>query len=98
MPRKLNPDMITTNVRLPKKLHKNLEAEARRLGVSLNSEVVYRLEKSFRQASAEQLSALLRVLARTVPQIMENKKAKEIVEALEEAALQGDAIEDLERR
>jgi hypothetical protein len=98
MPRKFNPDVVTTNVRLPKKLHKNLEQEAKRLGVSINAEVVYRLEKSFRQASAEQASELIRIVARRYPQVMEDPNVKEFVEDLEEAALQADVMEDLNRR
>ena len=98
MPRKSNPDVVTTNVRLPKKLHRNLEQEAKRLGVSVNAEVVYRLEKSFGQASAEQAAELIRIVARKFPVIMDDEKVKEFVENLEEAALQADVMEDLRRR
>jgi hypothetical protein len=75
-----------------------LEQEAKRLGVSINAEVVYRLEKSFKQASAEQAAELIRIVARKYQQVMDDPKVKEFVENLEEAALQGDVIEDLRRR
>jgi hypothetical protein len=38
---------IALNLRLSKELHRRLEREAKRRGVSLNSEMTYRLERSF---------------------------------------------------
>jgi hypothetical protein len=98
MPRKFNPDVVTTNVRLPKKLHRDLEREAKRLNVSLNAEVVYRLEKSFKQASAEQLTELIRRMIRRYPIVLEDEKVTAFIEELEELASQLDVTEDLERR
>jgi hypothetical protein len=38
---------IALNLRLSKELHRRLEREAKRRGASLNSEMTYRLERSF---------------------------------------------------
>jgi hypothetical protein len=80
MPRRFSADVVTTNVRLPKKLHKSLEQEAKRLGTSINAEVVSRLEKSLTLPSSEQLSELLRVVARRYPQVMEEPSVKTLIE------------------
>ena len=65
----------------------NLGVKDNRLGTSINAEVVSRLEKSLTLPSSEQLSELLRVVARRYPQVMEEPSVKTLIENLEEAAL-----------
>jgi hypothetical protein len=101
MPRKFSADVVTTNVRLPKRLHKFLEQEAKRQSSSINAEVVGRLEKSIqteRLPSAEQLAQVLLIVARRQPAIMEDPKVKDLVELLEEAVFQSEIMGELKQQ
>ena len=49
MPRKFSADVVALNFRIPVKLHRLLEQEAKRNSASINAEMVGRLEKSFSQ-------------------------------------------------
>jgi hypothetical protein len=101
MPRKFSADVVTTNVRLPKKLHKFLEQEAKRQSSSINAEVVSRLEKSIqteRLPSSEQLAQVLVIVARRQPDIMKDPKVRELIETLEEAVFQPEMMEELKRK
>jgi hypothetical protein len=57
--------------------------------------VVSRLEKSLTLPSSEQLSELLRVVARRYPQVMEEPRVKTLIENLEEAALQPEIMKEM---
>ena len=59
------------------------------------AEVVSRLEKSLTLPSSEQLSELLRVVARRYPQVMEEPSVKTLIENLEEAALQPETLKEM---
>jgi hypothetical protein len=51
MPRKWSADIVALNFRLPKKLHRRLELEAKRRTTSINALVVSTLEASFDRPS-----------------------------------------------
>jgi hypothetical protein len=50
MPRKYSADVVTTNMRIPKKLHGLLEQAAIDNTQSMNSEIMQRLKDSFEDA------------------------------------------------
>jgi predicted ATPase len=55
MPEQRSPNVIQVNLRLTKDLHKRLAATAKKAGRPLNSEMVYRLETTFRREKADEM-------------------------------------------
>jgi hypothetical protein len=97
-PKSAAADVVPINIRMPKRLHKRLEQEARKPGNSITAEVIARLERSFdleRLPSSEQLANALLAVARRYPAVMENEKVKEFVENLEEAVFQPEAMDEI---
>jgi hypothetical protein len=89
------------NIRLPRKLHKRLEQEAKKPGNSITAEVIARVEKSFeleKWPSSEQLAQVFLVVAAKHPEIMRDSKVKRMVDLLEEAVFQTEVMNDLKRK
>ena len=55
MPGQRSPDVIQVNLRVPKELRKRLVAAAKASGLSLNAEMVDRLERTFEREKADEI-------------------------------------------
>jgi len=98
MPKKFSADVVTTNLRLPKALHKRLEQDAKRAGTSITFEAANRLIKSFekdRWPSAEDLGRTLLFVALRFREVRDDPHVKQVIDELEEAALQKEIMNEL---
>ena len=94
-------DMIGLKLRFREELRRQVENSAKLRNVSLNNEIVRRVEESFqkeRLPTSEQLAQVLLVVARRHPDIVKDTRVKEMIEILEEAVFQSDMMEELKRK
>ena len=94
MPRKGSADVIALNFRLPKKLHKRLEQEAKRNTTSINAEMLSRLEDSLEYEGWRETREWL-ILALTAGLASQPEAAAKVKTAMDQ--LIGDSDKDLWR-
>ena len=87
MPRKWSADIIALNFRLPRKLHRLLELEAKRRTTSINALVVSTLEASFERPSWMDKrvdgNAMVSAIERLESLELETKRQNEVLSRIE---------------
>jgi hypothetical protein len=87
MPRKWSADIVALNFRLPKKLHRRLELEAKRKTTSINALVVSTLEASFERPSWMDKrvdgNAMVSAIERLESLELETKRQNEVLSRIE---------------
>jgi Arc-like DNA binding domain len=93
MPARKPSDMIGLKLRFREELRRQIERSAKQHNVSLNNEIVRRIEESLqkeRLPSSEQLAQVLLIVTRREPGLMNDPRVMELIENLEETVFQAD--------
>jgi hypothetical protein len=96
MPGRKPSDIIGLKLRFREELRRQIEKSAKKRDLSLNSEIVRRLEQSFdrdRLPPSEKLTHAILIAARRHPRIATDLILKDIINEIEEAVLQPEIME-----
>lgn len=96
MPARKPSDMVGLKLRFREDLRRQIEKSAKRRNVSLNNEIVRRLEQSFdaeRHPPSERLSQALLLASRSNPKMKDDPIVKKVIEEIEEAFVQPEIMD-----